>query len=108
MENNEIYVPILPWLIGGSRIGGTYNIYCSSIGTDPKEGCYSKKIFNYRIWIEKIEEEEYLKVCCYYGLNSFDFQNQDEIAVETYPLTDEGRELVRAYIQLRKNEYFSE
>ena len=60
--NREIFVPLLPWLIGGSRIGGIYNTYISSVGTDGSEGCFGKKIFNYRIWIEKIEEDEYLKL----------------------------------------------
>lgn len=108
MENNEIFVPILPWLIGGSRIGGIYNVYCSSAGTDPKEGCLSKRIFNYRIWIEKIEEDEYLKVCCYSGLNSFENQNQDELTVETFPLSEESRELIREYIEKKRDEYFAE
>ena len=105
--DKEIFVPIMPWLIGGSRIGGSYNIYCSSLGTDPQLGCMSNKIFNYRIWIEKIEEEEYLKACCYYGLLSFDNQNHDELEVETFPLTEEGREQVKAYLESKRDEYFA-
>ena len=58
MAKNEVFVPLLSWLIGGSRIGGSYNIYCASIGTDPMKGCLGNKIFNYRIWIEKLDETE--------------------------------------------------
>ena len=105
---NTVFVPILPWLIGGARIGGSYNIYCSSIGTDPKEGCIGKKIFNYRVWIEKVEEEEYLKACCYEGTNSFDNQNIDELHIQTFPLTEEGREQVTDYITKERDSFFNE
>lgn len=108
MENGEIFVPIMPWLIGGSRIGGSYNIYNSSVGTDPYKGCLSEKIMNYRIWIEKIEEDEYLKACCYFGLNSYDNQPEDEIITQTFPLTEEGREQARAFIENQKAQYFNE
>lgn len=108
MENGEIFVPIMPWLIGGSRIGGSYNIYNSSVGTDPYKGCLSEKIMNYRIWIEKIEEDEYLKACCYFGLNSYDNQPEDEIITQTFPLTEEGREQVRVFIENQKAQYFNE
>jgi len=108
MENGEIFVPIMPWIIGGSRIGGSYNIYNSSVGTDPYKGCLSEKIMNYRIWIEKIEEDEYLKACCYFGLNSYDNQSEDEIITQTFPLTEEGREQVRAFIENQKAQYFNE
>ncbi|MBQ4266564.1 MAG: hypothetical protein IJB93_00065 [Clostridia bacterium] len=108
MANGEIFVPIMPWLIGGSRIGGSYNIYNSSVGTDPYKGCLSEKIMNYRIWIEKIEEDEYLKACCYFGLNSYDNQPEDEIITQTFPLTEEGREQVRAFIENQKAQYFND
>ena len=62
MENNEIFVPLLVWLIGGSRIGGGYNYYTASRGTDPMEGFLGKRIFNYRVWIDKLDEQEILKL----------------------------------------------
>lgn len=106
MENKEIFVPLLSWLIGGSRIGGSYNTYIASVGTSGDKGCYGKKIFNYRISVEKVEEDEYLKGCCYYGLNCFDSQNEDDIISETFPLTDEGRELAKAFIEKERDKYF--
>lgn len=106
--NREIFVPLLPWLIGGSRIGGIYNTYISSVGTDGSEGCFGKKIFNYRIWIEKIEEDEYLKAAFYFGMNCYESQNEDEITTETFPVTDEGREHVKAYLTENMEKYFAE
>ncbi len=106
MENKEIFIPLLSWLIGGSRIGGSYNVYCASLGTDPALGCINQKIFNYRIWIEKAEETEYIKVCCYYGMNSFENQNEDELSFETFPLEEESRELIKGYIEEKVNDYF--
>lgn len=105
---DKVFVPILPWLIGGSRIGGSYNIYCSSIGTDPKEGCLGKKIFNYRVWIEKCEEEEYLKVCCFEGMNCYEKQNPDELHIETYPLTEEGREQITEYVTKERDNFLKD
>ena len=106
--NKEIFVPLLPWLIGGSRIGGSYNTYVASVGTDGKMGCYGKKVFNYRIWIEKIEEEEYIKACFYYGLNCYECQNEDEITTETFPVSDESREKIKEFLEKHKDEYLSE
>ena len=53
MENREVFVPLMSWLIGGSRIGGSYNTYTASMGTDPLKGAIGQPIFTYRIWIEK-------------------------------------------------------
>ncbi len=106
MEKYEINVPLLVWLVGGSRIGGSYNIYCASVGTDPQKGMMKEKIFNYRIWIEKTEDEtEYFKVCCYYGFLSFDNQNKDELVIETFPMLEESREEMKKYIEKMAEEY---
>ncbi len=105
--NREIFVPLLPWLIGGSRIGGTYNTYIASVGTDGETGCFAKKVFNYRIWIEKIDEDEYLKGAYYYGMNCYESQNEDDVVTETFPVTEEGREQVRAFLEECMEKYFS-
>lgn len=99
MEREEIFVPLLPWLIGGSRIGGSYNIYCASRGTDASTGCIGKDIFNYRIWIEKNEdEEELVKAAVYYGMNSYDNQNEDDIETMIFPCNNEGLEQVKEWL----------
>lgn len=107
MENKEIFVPLLPWLIGGSRIGGSYNIYCASLGTDPMNGCIGKDIFNYRIWIEKLEEEEILKAAVYYGLKSYDNQNEDDITVKVFAVNAEGLDEVKMWLTQEKDRFFA-
>ena len=42
MERKEVFVPLMSWLIGGSKIGGSYNIYTASLGTDPLKGANEK------------------------------------------------------------------
>ncbi|MBR3816035.1 MAG: hypothetical protein IKJ27_04865 [Clostridia bacterium] len=103
MANQEVFVPLLSWLIGGSRIGGSYNIYCGSLGTDPQKGCFDTHIKNYRIWIEKLEETEIIKASVYFGLNSYDNQNPDEVFTEVFELSDESRPLIKKWIESKNN-----
>ena len=107
MENTEIYVPLLSWLIGGSRIGGGYNYYTGSHGTDAMTGCLVKNIFNYRIWIEKIDEREILKAAVYYGAMSFEAQNEDEVEITVYEPEEESRSLIRAWIEEKYKAFLS-
>lgn len=107
MENKEIFVPLLPWLIGGSRIGGSYNIYCASLGTDSMSGCIGKDIFNYRIWIEKLEEEEILKAAVYYGLKSYDNQDEEDITIKVFPVNAEGLDEVKKWLTQEKDRFFA-
>ena len=108
MENNEIFVPLLVWLIGGSRIGGGYNYYTASSGTDAMTGCVRNNIFNYRIWIEKNDEHELLKAAVYYGANSFENQNEDDLEVSVYELEEESRELIKIWITEKYNLFLAE
>lgn len=108
MSKNEIFVPLMSWLIGGSRIGGSYNIYCASLGTDPQSGCLGNKIFNYRIWIEKLVESEVIKLAVYYGMNSYENQNEDDIIIETYEMEEESLVLIKAYLEAKSDEFFTE
>lgn len=98
MQNNEIYVPLLSWLIGGSRIGGGYNYYTASKGTDPMLGCLGKDIFNYRVWIEKSDEQEFIKAAVYYGDASFEAQPEEAVEIAVYEMEEESRELIRSWI----------
>lgn len=108
MDNNEIYIPLLSWLIGGSRIGGGYNYYTSSKGTDPMTGCVDNKVFNYRIWIEKSDEQEFIKAAVYRGANSFEAQNEDDVEITVYEMEEESRELIRNWIAEKYNIYLAE
>lgn len=108
MENKEVFVPLMSWLIGGSRIGGSYNIYTGSLGTDPLKGAIGQPIFNYRILIEKNEnEEEIVKTNVYYGMLSFDSQNEDEIETNVFELSEEGLEKVKQYLQAKADSFFA-
>ncbi len=108
MENREAFVPLMSWLIGGSRIGGSYNTYTASLGTDPMKGAIGQRIFNYRIWIEKNDEEvEYVHAAVYYGLNCYENQNEDEIKKNIFELTDEGMENLKAYLQQEADSFFA-
>ena len=98
MAEKETYVPLLKWLIGGSRIGGSYNTYIGSIGTDPQKGCLASNIKNYRIWIEKLEETEVIRVAVYFGMNSYDNQNPDDVVNEVFEMSDESIALIRNWI----------
>ncbi|MBQ8504046.1 MAG: hypothetical protein IJ491_07205 [Clostridia bacterium] len=106
MAKHEIFVPLMSWLIGGSRIGGSYNIYCASIGTDPQTGCIGNKIFNYRIWIEKLEETEIIKAAVYYGMLSYDNQPEDEIITEVYEMSEDSLALIKAFLEIKADEFF--
>lgn len=94
MNNGEIKAPRFDWLVGGSRIGGSYNRYFGSVGTDPSKGCLCEKIFNYSVWIEKNDEQEVFKAAAYYGTNSFDNTPEDEIETETFDFEQESLPLI--------------
>lgn len=104
----EIYIPLLKWLIGASRIGGTYNIYVGSHGTDPMLGCVGRKIFNYRIWIEKLDEHEIIKAAVYYGLNCFECQNEDEVEIKIFEMEEESRPLIKQWLEEKYEAFFAE
>lgn len=96
----EIVVPRLDWLIGGSRIGGTYNKYFGSCGTDPEKGCFSPELFNYAVFIEKAEDSgEYIKAAVYFGTKSFSCRSEDEYESETFEATEESLPLIKAWIE---------
>ncbi len=108
MENSEIFVPLLSWLIGGSRIGGGYNYYVASCGTDPSKGCFGKNIFNYRIWIEKSDEQEFIKAAIYFGMKSYEAQNEDDVEVTVYEMEEESRPLIKSWLEEKYKAFLTE
>ena len=99
MSKKEVFVPLLNWLIGGSRIGGSYNIYIGSRGTDAETGCFGKDITNYRIWIEKLDETEIIKAAVYYGMGCYENQNPDDIQTEIFEMNEESLPVIKAWIE---------
>ncbi len=111
MEKNEIFVPLLHWLIGATRFGGKYNIYCASVGTSGEEGCLTQKLFNYRIWIERLEDDdetEIIKAAVYYGMLCFDNQNEDDIETRVFPCNNEGLEEIKVWLTEKLDEHRKE
>lgn len=108
MEKREVFVPLKSWLIGGSRIGGSYNVYTGSLGTDPLKGAIGQPIFNYRIAIEKnADDEELVKISVYYGMLSFEAQNEDDIETDIFELSEEGLEKLRDSLQAKADSFFA-
>ena len=107
MEREEIFVPLLTWLIGASRIGGKYNYYTGSRGTDAALGMLSRKVFNYRIWLEKLDEQEILKAAVYYGDKCFECQNEDEIEVKIFEPEQESLAEIKDWLENECNAYLN-
>lgn len=104
-----INVPRLDWLIGGSRIGGTYNTYYGSCGTDGETGFFGRKLFNYVIRLEKLEDEtEVMKASVYSGYKSFENTEPDGVETEVFELEEDSRALIKAWIEEKCRQYFSE
>lgn len=106
MSDYPINVPRLDWLIGGSRIGMSYNRYFGSCGTDPQKGCLSNKIFNYTVWIEKIDETEYIKAAVYYGTNSYDNTAEEEIEETIFACDEESLPKIKKWLFEKADAYF--
>ncbi len=101
--DNEIVVPRLDWLIGGSRIGGTYNRYFGSCGTDPAKGCLSDSVFNYAVFIEKTEDgDEYIRAAVYWGTKNFPCRSEDEYETEVFEATEDSLSAVRTWIESKR------
>ncbi|MBQ7294975.1 MAG: hypothetical protein IJW86_02150 [Clostridia bacterium] len=105
MEREEIFVPLLTWLIGASRIGGKYNYYTGSRGTDSSLGMLDKKVFNYRIWLEKLDEREILKAAVYYGDKCYECQNEDDVEVKVYEPEPECLSEIKGWIEEKCSSY---
>ena len=99
MNNEELFVPLLSWLIGGSRIGGGYNCYVASRGTDPLKGCIGNRVFNYRVWIEKSDEQEFIKAAVYFGVNSYEAQAEEDVEVTVYEMEEESRPVIKEWLE---------
>ncbi len=109
METTELFVPLYVWLIGGSRIGGTYNTYYGSCTPEPEKPAWGQKIFNYAIYIEKVEDHEILKASVYPGLQSFaEARAADALTTEVFPCEEAQLPEVRTWLEARRAEFFSE
>ena len=102
-------VPRLDWLIGGARLGGTYTTYYGSCGTDGETGFFGRKLFNYVIRLETLEDEtEVMKASVYSGYKSFENTDPDGVETEVFELEEDSRALIKAWIEEKCRQYFSE
>ena len=65
----------------------------------------SRKVFNYRIWLEKQDEREFLKAAVYYGDKCFECQNEDEIEVIAFEPEQESLAEIKCWLEDKCNEY---
>ena len=104
----ELFIPLYEWLIGGSRIGGSYNPYYGSQTEFPEQAAWGQRIFNYTIYIEKIDDTEYLRAAVWYGLRSFAAVPEEEITRETFDCEAESLPQVKAWLEAQRDAYFAE
>lgn len=108
MTREEIFVPIMSWFIGASRIGGKYNCYTGSRGTDSSLGMVGKKIFNYRIWLERPDEQEFIKAAVYYGEKCFESQSEDDVEIKVWQAEEESLEEIKQWLESKCSEYLND
>lgn len=107
METTELFVPLLIWLIGGSRIGGSYNTYYGSCTAQPENAVWGQKVFNYAIYIEKAEDREVLKASVYPGLqNISSAAAAEELTTQVFPCEEESLPAVKAWLEDQRAEFF--
>lgn len=106
MADYPINVPRLDWLIGGSRIGMSYNRYYGSCGTDGEQGFLSQKIFNYTVWIEKIEDTEYIKAAVYYGHKALANTGEEDTEEKTFSFGEESLEEIKQWLFEKADAFF--
>lgn len=107
MNTTELFVPLFVWLIGGSRIGGTYNTYYGSCTAQPENAAWGQKVFNYAVYIKKVEDREILKAGVYSGLQSYSAAAAaDEVTEEAFPCEEESLPLVKAWLEEQRAAFF--
>ena len=105
-----IKLPNTDWFMGLMKFRGPGNVFTGSFGTDPYYGCMNRKIFRYRLWIEKNDSDEFiLKAICYTGENSYDETDKDVISENTFEASDDGIKNAGEWIEsLYKSQEMSE
>ena len=72
------------------------------------KGFIGKNIFNYRISIEKPEETEFIKVCCYYGNACFENQAEENIVTQNFEMGEQSLDEIKKWLEEKCEEYFSQ
>lgn len=105
--NQELFVPLFEWLIGGSRIGGSYNPYYGSQTEHPAQAAWGQKVFNYTVYIERLDETEYLRAAVWSGLRAFAVTPEEELTRETFPCEEDSLPAVKTWLQQQRDAFFA-
>lgn len=105
--NQDLFLPLFEWLLGGSRIGGGYNPYYGSQTAYPEQAAWGQKVFNYAVYIEKIDDIEYLRAAVWPGLQSFSVCPEEELTRETFDCAAESLPAVKAWLQSQRDAFFA-
>ena len=105
--HQDLYIPLFEWLVGGSRIGGSYNPYYGSQTEYPEQAAWGQRIFNYAVYIEKIEDTEYLRAAVWSGLRSFQSCPEEEITRETFDCEESSLPQVEAWLTAQRDAFFA-
>ena len=105
--NQELFVPLFEWLIGGSRIGGNYNRYYGSQTEQPEKAAWGQRVFNYAVYIEKIDDTEYLRAAVWSGLRSLSGCPEAEITRETFDCEESSLPAVKGWLCAQRDAFFA-
>ena len=103
----DLFIPRFEWLIGGSRIGGSYNIYYGSQTEHPEQAAWGQRIFNYAVYIRKIDETEYLRAAAWSGLRTMEDCPEEELTSETFDCEEASLAQVKAWLTAQRDAYFA-
>ena len=105
--NQALFVPLFEWLVGGSRIGGGYNRYYGSQTEHPEQAAWGQRVFNYAVYIEKIDDVEYLRAAVWTGLRSLSNCPEEEITRETFDCEESSLPEVKAWLCAQRDAFFA-
>ena len=109
MNEREIVVPLLNWLIGGAHIGGSYNDYYASVTRDPAQPMWGQAVFNYRIAVERGEdEEERLRVTWYPGVYAYQNTPAADKTDRVFPCAQDSLADVKTWLTQEMDRFFAD
>lgn len=103
----DLFIPLFEWLIGGSRIGGGYNPYYGSQTEDPAKAAWGQRIFNYTVYIEKIDDTEYLRAAVWSGLRALQSCPEEEITRAAFDCEPDSMPQVEAWLTKQRDAFFA-
>ncbi|MBR6313118.1 MAG: hypothetical protein IKR49_00570 [Clostridia bacterium] len=103
----DLFIPRFEWLIGGSRIGGSYNVYYGSQTEHPEQAAWGQRIFNYAIYIEKPDDTEYLRAAVWSGLRTLKDCPEEDVTREVFDCEEGSLPQIEAWLTARRDAFFA-